>query len=342
MSTRNTIFFHLSALLLLMGCSKEKDINSLDPNTVIELEFPTHIKKPDHTVQLTKNKMKLGQLLFFDKNLSSNQKVSCESCHKSRFSFADNSSLSPNGVTKQNLQRNSPPLFNLAWHKNFFWDGGAKNLPSQVLAPLTDAHEMNSKLENIEKYLKSDAEYVSLFRTVYNAPPSITLLTNAITAYELSITSFNTSYDLEKKGKYIFTSSEQKGYNLYTTHCSSCHTEGLFSDYGFHNNGIDSAITAFNSIEDVKRGRNRITLKPNDLQKYKTPSLRNLATTAPYMHDGRFETLEEVINHYANGVKKSTTLSDKIPSNGFNLNDDEKDNLISFLHTLNDTESFKK
>lgn len=325
---------------MMIGCTKEQD-TYVQKSPDFSIKYPTYISPPVSKRLLNKHKVSLGKQLFFDKNLSSNGKVSCATCHKSTLAFSDNTPLSPKGVPETNLNRNSPPLFNLAWHKNYFWDGGATNLRSQAIAPLTASNEMNANLDEVVSYLKSNESYNNTFHQLYNSPPSTAFILDALAEYQFSLTSFNTKYDQERSGKDNFTTIEKNGYLLYQSHCSSCHTEGLFSDYNYHNNGLDSILN-YESIEDEKRGRNRITFLENDLQKYKTSSLRNLNLTAPYMHDGRFNTLSEVLDHYSHEIKYSSTLSSKIPRTGFQFTEDDKKAISAFLNTLNDTKSFKK
>ncbi len=326
---------------MIIGCSKEEDID-LKMSINYILKHPSYIPKPIEKISLNSHKVSLGKQLFFDKNLSSNKKVSCATCHNPKLAFADDTPLSPKGVSNSLLERHSPALFNLAWQNDFFWDGGAPNLRSQVIAPLIASNEMNSKITDILSYLNSKNSYKEQFNTIYKSPPKIAYILDAIAEYEFSITSFNSKYDATKRGEIQLTKIEKHGYQLYKINCASCHTEGLFSDYQYRNNGLDETITSFSGLEDVKRGRNRITHLEKDIQKYKTPSLRNLSLTPPYMHDGRYDNLEEVLNHYSHKIKNSKTLSTKIPSQGFSFTKLEKLSLITFLKTLNDVESFEK
>ena len=333
------ISLYILLSMLIIGCTKEQD-SYAQKSSDFSIQYPDYISMPISKKTLSEQKVTLGKQLFFDTNLSSDGTISCATCHKPELAFSDDTPLSPKGVPKTKLIRNSPPLFNLAWHTNFFWDSGATNLRSQAIAPLTAKNEMNGDIESIIDYLNENPSYKKHFNEIYNATPSTAYLLDALAEYEFSITSFNTKYDQVKIGKSQFTQIEENGYQLYLSNCSTCHTEGLFSDYLYHNNGLDTLLN-YIGIEDETRGRNRISFLNEDLQKYKTPSLRNTGLTAPYMHDGRFSTLSEVLNHYSHNVKNSTTLSNTIPKVGFQFTYNEKKAIISFLNTLNDTESFK-
>ncbi len=329
----NSLFFFSILIGFLSGCTKE----IIEQETaVMSINYPSYIQTPNQ-ISLEKRKVSLGKQLFFDKNLSKNNQVSCSSCHLNQFAFGENVALSKKGVSGKSLKRNSPVIFNMAWHNNFFWDGGAKDLSSQVFGPLLSPDEMGADLKEIENYLKQNKNYNTAFKEIYSSGVRIANLADAIAEYELSITSFNSKYDKVKSGEASFSDEEQKGFQLYLSNCSSCHTEGLFSDYKHHNNGLDSIFADALDIEAEERGRNRITNKTEDLQAYKTATLRNITLSAPYMHDGRFQNLEEVINHYSNGIKPSSSLSSHIPNNSFGFSKKEKTNIITFLKTLDDT-----
>lgn len=295
-------------------------------NTTVHV--PSYIEQKEALSNIPQSGIELGLKLFNDKNLSSNGEVSCTSCHFRKNAFSDNEALNKNGVSGKEMKRNSPPLFNLAWHDGFFWDGGAPDLESQALGPLFSEDELDADLNKIIAYLTSNEEYKDDFYNTFKQEEitSLQLLT-ALKWYQISLVSFNSKYDdfYETGDSTILSISEKKGLQIFNTNCNSCHALPLGSTYGYENNQID---TAFNfSFEDVRLGRNRITNKDEDLGKYKIPSVRNLSFTFPYMHDGRFKELKEVIEHY-NGK----TLNNK----NISLTEDEITHLIDFLYTLND------
>ncbi len=280
----------------------------------------------------TTEKITLGKRLFFDQNLSSNQQVSCATCHLPEKAFTDGTRLSPLGVTKQNQTRNAPPLFNLAYHNSFFWDGGKTTLENQSFSPLRNSHEMNADLDSVISYLNTSKQYLNLFKDAFNTLPSKATLAKALASYERSLLSFNSKYDHIQKGSDHFTTQEKKGLILFKKNCQACHRPPLFTDLFFHNNGLDSIFGK--EFDDHKNGRYRITSNKKDIGKYKTPSLRNLRYTSPYMHDGRFVNLNEVLKNYSSPVM-SSTIDPRI-SHGIKFSTSEKNQLLAFIETLND------
>jgi len=329
----NRIIYLISILFLLVSCSKKNTTRDfLEFNLPEGIEIPPKLQS-----KIPFNGIDLGQRLFNDPLLSSNGKISCASCHKTEFAFAENVALSTEGVSKKELERNSPALFNLAWQKGFFWDGGAHDLVSQVLGPLTSEDELNESVSNVLDKLKADDSYVQQFKEVFKEKGITTLnLLKAIEWYELTLISFNSKYDKFRKEEEVFSKEEKAGLTVYNTYCNDCHTLPLGSSYNYYRNGIDSVFDYHG--EDVRLGRNRITYELEDLGKYKAPSLRNLSFTAPYMHDGRFGNLDIVIDHYrGHKPMNSDSLVKKIK-----LNDEEVTQLKSFLLTMNDYEFVKE
>lgn len=295
---------------------------------------------------ITEKGVLLGEKIFFDHRFSSNGKVSCASCHKPEKAFTDGVALSNLGVSGKALHRNSPTLANIAWADGLFWDGGALNLESLSFGPLTHVDEMNNDLDSLVGWLSDDPDYYPLFMEAFpNLGVSSASISRALAQFQRSLISANSKYDqYARAGENIFSSAEKRGLQLFTQHCSSCHQSDHFTDYSYHNNGLDSVFTD-SSFEEVFKGRYRITRDPEDLGKYKTPTLRNIALTAPYMHDGRFPTLESVLLHYAEGVQKSETLSPLLKEGGkvgIKLSPQEQSDIIEFLHTLTDKEFINK
>jgi cytochrome c peroxidase len=291
---------------------------------------------------LTVEGVDLGRRLFNDPLLSVNGQQSCASCHQSAAAFTDAGKHFSQGAEGQTGTRNAMPLANLAWQNSFFWDGRAGSLREQVLQPILNPKEMHESLPNVVAKL-ARADYAPRFARAFGtAEISADRLARGLEQFLLTLTSHNAKFDQVLLGREKFTAEEQRGFELFHTEydprheqfgadCFHCHGGPLFSDFTFHNNGLDPEGTA----KDL--GRFHVTTNRADLAMFKTPSLRNLAVTAPYMHDGRFATLEEVVAHYAGGVKRSATLDPNLakhPDGGVPLGLDDQRALVAFLKTL--------
>lgn len=334
MSVRSQIRFFLlisSCLLLLSAISLKQD----EPYPfVIPYGFPEPIIPEDN--KLTVERVKLGKMLFYDKNLSSDRSVSCASCHAPSKAFSDNTAFSL-GVEKKAGERNSMPLINLAWSNSFFWDGGVPTLEMQVLKPLTNHLEMNMKLPEVMKRLAENKEYKVLFKKAYGVNPDEASLFKAIACFERTLISGSSKFDkyfYQKRD--VFNESELRGYKLFfdnngKVHCASCHSGVNFTNNSFQNNGL--------YLDYQDQGRYKITGREADKGKFKVPTLRNIALTAPYMHDGSLLTLEEVIDHYNTGGKYHPNKSPHVHIHrGLELTKTDKEDLINFLKTLTDEE----
>ncbi len=290
---------------------------------------------------LIEERVALGRALFHDAKLSRDNSISCASCHAENAAFSDARRFSL-GVEGRTGKRQAMPLFNLAWKSSFFWDGRAPSLRAQALVPIQDHAEMDEKLERVVAKLAGQGDYRGLFTAAFGSaeitPEKIGL---AIEAFVLTLTSFDSKFDRAMRGeKVALTVEEQRGFELFFTEydprreqfgadCFHCHGGANFSTHGFANNGLDETFA------DV--GRFAVTQRESDRGKFSVPSLRNVSLTAPYMHDGRFNTLEEVIDHYSTGVKRSTTLDPNLakhPVGGMNLSTEDKAALVAFLKTL--------
>ncbi len=294
---------------------------------------------------LLEERVALGERLFNDTALSRDGTLSCASCHTRANAFTDARRFSI-GVEDRTGTRNGMPLFNLAWKTSFFWDGRAPSLRAQALMPVQDHLEMDEKLENVIAKLEktSKADFTRAFDSDAITPERIGL---AIENYLLTLTSFDSKFDRSMQGKEQLTEEEKRGFELFMTEyeprmgqrgadCFHCHGGPLFTDHQFHNNGL--------SPVESDTGRQRVTQNDRDLYKFSTPSLRNIALTAPYMHDGRFQTLEEVIAHYDHNLRRTDTLDPNLakhPSTGIRLSVADKAALVAFLKTLTD-EKFTK
>ena len=289
---------------------------------------------------LTEEGIALGKKLFFDKKLSKDNTQSCASCHNPRNSFTDSLRFSL-GVDGVPGSRNSMPLFNLAWNFNdkFAWDGKELSLERQALEPVRNPIEMHNSWPNVALKLQQDQEYPSMFLNAFGTEKiDSTLVTKAIAQFERTLISGNAKFDQYLLGNTSLNQQELNGFTIFMSedkgdcfHCHGSDNNPLWTDNDFHNNGLD---TSFNDL-----GLGAVTGDPNDNGKFKSPSLRNLVYTAPYMHDGRFSTLEEVINHYSEGLINSSTidpLMKKVNQGGVQLTPLEKADLKAFLITLTD------
>ena len=300
----------------------------------VDFSYPKHFPKPIYNFKnntLTEPKILLGKALFYDPLLSKDGSISCASCHSSYNAFAHTDHELSHGINDQIGFRNAPALFNLAWQQHFMWDGAINHLDMQALTPIIHPKEMGENLIDVVNKLQSSTLYKTLFKHAFND----TIVTGerilkALSQFELTLVSANSKYDKVIKKQTSFTEQEQSGYTLFKQHCNSCHAEPLFSNYAFANNGLPVDTT----LNDY--GKMNITQKSEDSLMFKIPTLRNLSYTFPYMHDGRFKKLHEVLQHYTRGVKQSVTLSYQLKNN-INLTSNQKIDLLSFILTLNDS-----
>lgn len=294
---------------------------------------PDYFPKPVYDLKnnpLTTQQVLLGRQLFYDPILSADNTISCATCHSPFNGFAHSDHDLSHGIHDQIGTRNAPALMNLAWHKNFMWDGAIHHLDVQALAPISHAREMGSNIQEVLTKLKAAPKYQALFyKTYHDSTISTERVLKTLAQFQLTLISDHSKYDSVQRKTTVFSAQEKKGYLLFKKHCNSCHTEPLFSTYNYANNGLATDST----LND--KGRYTISQNPADSLKFKIPSLRNLSYTAPYMHDGRFNTLHEVLNHYTKGIIHSVTLNEELLS-PISLSGTEKVDLISFLLTLND------
>ncbi|MCG7500430.1 cytochrome-c peroxidase [Tenacibaculum sp. Mcav3-52] len=338
---------YLSFLLfLLLSCSSKGEEESIYTPVPTSLEIPKLFQQkliapviPANN-PLTKEGIALGKKLFFDPILSKDNTQSCASCHDPKNAFTDDTRFSE-GVDGKFGTRNSMPLFNLAWNfdERFMWDGKELSIERQAFSPVRNPIEMHSDWKNVSKKLQEHAEYPTLFQRAFGASKiDSTLVTKAIAQFERTLISGNSKFDQHLLGKVELTPEEQNGFNVFMDetrgdcfHCHGSDNNPLWTDNKFHNNGLDENFTDL--------GLGTVTGDPNDNGKFRSPSLRNLKFSAPYMHDGRFTTLEEVINHYSEGLKLSSTidpLMKKANQGGVQLSDKDKADLKAFLLTLSD------
>ncbi len=338
----------LATLLLLSACTPS---GTIDPEPeAYSLRVPDNFPVPvyDTDNPQTIKGVSLGKLLFHDTRLSGNNKISCATCHRPELAFSDGVALSTSGAFNTRLLRHSPALINLAWsNQGLFWDGGSTNLESQAFGPLTAHDEMNQDLIELVRELEADNNYPRLFNEAFSGKVSAANIVKALAQFQRTLISADSKYDKYKRNERggFLTESEQKGLLLVRQKCQGCHATDLFTDNLYHNNGLDADFSDL-SHDEIYLGRYRVSRDPKDIGAYRTPTLRNIAITAPYMHDGRFSSLEEVIDHYRYKVQISPSLAPVLSPKedirpGIQITDQEKTHIIAFLHTLTD-ETFLK
>jgi len=319
----------LSAFQQPPPLSRQLDIDTL------KAKFPANFPKPVYDFEsnpVTQAGFELGKTLFYAPLLSSDQSVSCSSCHRPSGAFSNFDVPLSSGVKGCKGERNAPPLFNLIWQKELMWDGRISNLEEVPLNALTNPCEMNSILNVLQR----EPIYPPLFEKAFGHQTITTQrLLNALTQFTSMMISANSKYDKfirkEEGGK--FSEEEQTGYRLFKEQCSGCHTEPLFTDGSYRNNGLD--------IVSKDRGRDSLTNLASDKGKFRVPSLRNIEITKPYMHDGRFSSLKQVLQQYTNDVKNHANLDPLLKKDGkigIRLTQPQQTQLIAFLKTLTDVD----
>ena len=307
---------------------------SLLKPTPLYFQIPKGWPKPNYDFSknpLTEEGFQLGRQLFYDPILSKDSTISCASCHLQATGFTHVDHSLSHGIDGKIGTRNSMTMMNLAWSKTFMWDGGVNHLDVQPLNPITSPVEMNETLANVVQKLQKSDKYKSLFFAAFG-DENITgqRVLKALSQFELLLVTANSKYDKVMRKEAVFTEQEQNGYQLFKNNCASCHTEPLFTNGKYENNGIPLDTT----LNDI--GRQRITEKSDDYLKFKVPTLRNIQFTNPYMHDGRFKKLTEVIKHY-NSLGNNKNLPKQLQK-PMNLTDNERVDLVAFLLTLTDNE----
>ncbi len=339
-----SLFYFFMAFALFLSC--KKDQNTLSDNytpTPIEISYPSWVKTylsemPLNSENpLTKEGVELGRKLFYEKQLSLNNSQSCASCHQQANGFSDSSRYST-GIDGSKGDRNAMAIANLAWGNHFFWDGRRSSLEGQAHDPVTNPIEMKNDWNTVVSRLSKDAIYPELFYKAFKTRTiDSNLVVKAIAQFERSLVSFNSPFD-----KFYFesdtnalTAQEKYGLEIFFNKgdCNHCHSDVLLSDDAFRNNGLDATFT--------DNGLGKVTNRTTDNGKFKVVSLRNIEVTAPYMHDGRFKTLEEVVNQYNEGIHtNSPNMDDNMQKliQGIQLTNQEKQDLVAFLKTFTDRE----
>lgn len=350
MNTRSTVFTSLiifaGLLPVLDGCKKHDPyLDDFSP-TAYKLKIPQgfpQMEIPEDN-PMTREGVELGRKLFYDEILSQDYSISCGSCHAPDASFSDHRQVSL-GVNGTPGNRQSMPLINLGWNTGFFWDGRAASIEAQVLQPVPNPVEMHLQWKDAVTRLQNHASYPYLFKKAFNTYEIDSILVaKAIAQFVRTMISGNSKFDKVIRGEENFTTQEAYGYDLFLVDktpgsmgadCFHCHVSPVFFQLNtdYLNNGLDATFTDL--------GRGGFTGNAGDNGKFKVPTLRNVELTAPYMHDGRFNTLEQVIDHYSTGLVSSPTISPlmkEVDNGGLLLPPTEKAALIAFLKTLTDWE----
>lgn len=280
---------------------------------------------------ITEAGFQLGRKLFYDPKLSRDNTISCANCHLQFTGFTHVDHAVSHGIDGRKGTRNSPVLINLAWNSTFHWDGGVNHLDVQAINPIQHFAEMDNTLEKVLNYVNDSKEYRSAFFNVYgDSSATSKSLLRAFSQFTTSLVSSNSKYDQYVRGEIDFSKQEKKGLKLFEKHCNSCHTAPLFNSNAYASNGL-SIDTTYNDL-----GRYGITKSGSDSLQFRIPTLRNIEHTYPYMHDGRYRKLRQVIKYYAEELDRSNPyLSEKLKFDMKLTENDQKD-LIAFLCTLTD------
>jgi len=347
------ITYIIAVIFLLVACKKNESEQPTDAKPVLydttpyalnHVGFPAPLISDDNL--LTIQGVQLGRMLFYEKKLSGNSTQSCGSCHQQEFAFTDTTKFSL-GIHGLLGKRNSMSAVNMAWNTGgFFWDGRASLLRQQALMPIQDELEMDETIENVISKLSASKTYRDQFLRAFGSEEiTANKIALALEQFMNSIVSNDTKFDRYKRGEIILDSAEERGRQLFFAEynpsfpelsgadCAHCHSGPNFSNNRYMNNGTKT------DAEIIDIGRQGVTGNINDKGKFKVTTLRNVAITPPYMSDGSIKTLEEVINHYNNGLKESTTLDPALKftkEKGLMLDQQDKADLVAFLKTLTD------
>lgn len=326
------------SLTLLCACNNDERYEDLPLNEDYPLLIPANFPQPQQDMHLnkpTKYGVALGRRLFYDARLSADNTISCAFCHEQKYAFTHHGHQFSHGIDNLEGVRNAPAIQNLIFQDTYFFDGASNSIQMLAIVPIHNAVEMAETLPNIVKKLKQDPTYGPMFQAAFNSNDiSSDKILNALAQFLAVMISSDSKYDKFVRSEGVsFSADEKKGLQLFNTHCASCHATDLFTDNSFRNNGLPINTR----LHDT--GRYQVTGFEEDKYKFKVPSLRNIALTAPYMHDGRFGSLESVLNFYTNGVQPTPNLDSLLNTEGrlgIPLNEEEKAQLILFLQTLTD------
>ncbi|WKS95742.1 cytochrome-c peroxidase [Riemerella columbina] len=333
--------YYLAILMvfgILWACRNDDNTAQLPIDQPYHLALPSHFPAVQYALKdnpPTQYGVALGKKLFYDGRLAKDNAVACAFCHIQENAFTHHGHSVSHGVEGREGIRNAPPIQNMIFLKRYMWDGSVTQLDMQPIIPISTHEEMDETIENIIIKIKDDTEYQRLFSIVYG-DKNITAerILKSITQFMATLISANSKYDRVIRHESEFTPEEAQGYAVFQNKCASCHTTALFTDESFRNTGIP-----YNPITQDE-GRKRVTGKAEDFLKFRVPSLRNVAYTAPYTHDGRFYTLKALLDFYDSGMEDQPNLDPefrKYPGRvGIRLSEAEKQQLIKFLNTLSD------
>jgi cytochrome c peroxidase len=290
-------------------------------------QWPERVYKPSE-LQKRQACIDLGRALFYDPILSRDSTVSCSSCHSSYVAFTHVDHAVSHGIDDRIGRRNAPALMNLAWSNSFMWDGAINHLDMQPLAPISNPLEMDSSLPTVIQKLQDSKLYRTLFSSVYgDSLITSERMLKAFSAFLITLESRSSKYDHVHTGEVQFTEQESRGYALFKDQCNACHTEPLFTNQTFRNNGFD--------LNGRDYGRGEITGNATDSGLFKVPTLRNVYYSRPYLHDGRISKLSDVIGYYASGRFPQTASVEM--NNVSGMNEQQRVDLMAFLLTLSDS-----
>lgn len=335
---KKNLLFYLILAVTLQACTTNDELQGYSPIPV-NAEIPSNFPNPTYDLQnnpLTEEGIALGKKLFYEGRLSSNNAISCAFCHQQEFAFTHHGHNLSHGVEGRVGIRNAPAIQNMFFKKDFMWDGAASHLDLLSIIPITNPLEMDESLSSVIGKLENDPTYKIMFAEAFeDGQVNSENLLKGLSQFMITMVSANSKYDrVTRDQEATFTPLEQQGQLVFNNKCSSCHATALFTDQSFKNNGLP-----INSrLND--QGRFDIVEREEDRFKFKVPSLRNVSVTAPYMHDGRFTTLQAVLDFYSDGMVDTGTIDPLLikpdGSYGIELSPDDKEALIAFLNTLTD------
>lgn len=335
-----TFLISLGLFLLLLACQKDQNGETVEPDKKLDIRFVRPANFPEPVYKLEKNPITtdgflLGKALFYEGEMSLSGMDHCGTCHIQSSAFTQHEHDVSHNLMGKLGKRNSPAIMNLAWMSSFMWDGGIHDLDLQPIAPIESPVEMQESFPNVVKKLQKMPKYPPMFQKAFGTEEITGIkVLQALSQFMLMCVSGNSKYDLyvRKEKNTQLSTDELQGLQIFKQKCAVCHKGELFSDFTFRDNGLKQ-----NLQRDA--GRYEITLNETDKGKFKVPSLRNLTYTLPYMHDGRFQTLEQVLDHYTQGVQNNANLDPLLKQNGklgIDLSETEKKQILAFLRTLDD------
>jgi len=332
MNRKGVILFLLSFIFLSAGFIEDNPYFIISKKDIV---FKTPKGFPKPVYDFRKNKITpegfiLGRKLFYDPILSKDSSISCAFCHQRFAAFAHIDHTLSHGIKGLIGKRNVPAIQNMVWQNSFMWDGGVNHIEVQPLAPLTNALEMNEELSNVVAKLQRNKEYARLFTAAFHdSVVTSERLLKSLAQFTGLMISCDSRFDKYNRGEEILSQQELSGLKLFRSRCENCHKEPLFTDNSFRNIGLKPDTALKDS------GRANITRLASDYMKFKVPALRNVALTYPYMHDGRFKTLQQVLDYYAKGDFFPSGIDSSIVKN-VGLTEEQKSDIIAFLKTLTD------